>query len=75
MITEFTCGIHDVIHNTIGGDKWVLRLNQYSIAIIEPDGILLKFTDTRVLLSTTDFAEITVLMNNIKKQYKQLQTT
>ena len=72
MITEFTCGIYEVVHNSIGGEKWFLRVSQYVIGIIETDGNLLKFTDTPVLLSTKDLAEITVLMNNIKQQHKQL---
>lgn len=75
MITEFTCGIYEAVFNEAGGQKWFLRVNQYVIGIIEIDGGLLKFTDTPVLLSPKDFAEITVLMNNIKRQYKQLQIT
>jgi hypothetical protein len=75
MITIFKCGIYEAVFNSIGGDKWLLRVNQYVIGIVETDGNLLKFTDTPVLLSTKDFAEITVLMNNIKHQYKQLHPT
>lgn len=72
MITEFTCGIYTAVFNEIGGCKWFLKVNQYVIAIIEPDGGLMKFTDTPAFLSPKDFTEITVLMNNIKRQYKQL---
>lgn len=70
MITEFTCGIYKARFNEIGGPKWFLKVNEYTIGIIEPDG-LLSFTDTPVLLSSNDLIQISVLLNNIKSQYKQ----
>lgn len=75
MITEFTCGIYHAKFNEIGGPKWFLTVNQYTIAIIEPDGKLIRFLDNSPLLTQPDLIEIAVLMNNIKRQYKQLQTT
>jgi hypothetical protein len=75
MQTEFTCGIYTASFNECGGNKWFLKVNTHTLGIIEEDGNLIVFTDTPKYLSINDFAEITVLMNNIKQQYKQLQTT
>jgi hypothetical protein len=74
MQTEFTCGIYKVRFNEIGGHKWFLQVNQHTLGIVECNG-LLKFTDTPVYLSSNDLIEISVLLTNIKRQYKQLQTT
>jgi len=72
MQTEFTCGIYTA---KINAYKWRLETNQHTIAIIDPGGLHLKFTDQPVLLSTTDMLEILVIMEGIKRQYKQLRTT
>lgn len=71
MITEFTCGIYTA---KVNAEKWRLETNHTTIAIIEKDGIAITFTG-RIFLTTDCLVEISVLMNNIKRQYKQLQTT
>lgn len=71
MITEFTCGIH---HAQLAITTWSLMVNNALIGVIEKDGQILKLS-TIILFSPDDLIEIAVLMNNIKRQYKQLQTT
>lgn len=70
--TEFKCGIYKAQES---GIEWVITVNQYTLAIVTIDGINISFTDLRIQLTADDLAEITVLMNNIKRQYKQLQNT
>lgn len=73
MQTEFTCGIFRAIHNT---DHWNVTINRERIATIYIDGSLIQFSDNvRPLFDIDSLIEISVLMNNIKRQYKQLQTT
>lgn len=71
MITEFTCGSFKVHkENTV----WALTINQYPIASIKIDGSIIQYNqETNPMLSIDDLIEIAVLMNNIKRQYKQLQ--
>lgn len=71
MITEFTCGIYSAIY---ASNVWNVRVNRYTVATIHPDGKLMQCSEEyRPLLSVNDLIEIAVLMNNIKRQYKQLQ--
>ena len=70
MITEFNCGVWQVCYNEI----WRLTCNNHCIASIEEDGNSIMF-HTLVRMSEHDLIEIAVLMNNIKRQYKQLQVT
>lgn len=72
MQTEFTCGIYTASFNECGGNKWFLNVNARSLGIIEEDGTLIMFIETPTYFSTKDFSEISELMNNIKRQYKQL---
>lgn len=74
MITEFTCGIYTAAYNEIGGPKWFIKTSgHHMVGIIENDGFLITYTSASPLLSSDDLLEIAVLMNNIKRQYKQLQ--
>jgi hypothetical protein len=68
--TEFTCGIYNArfIRN-----EWDLQSNEHDIATISPDGQLINFI-IFAHLTCDMIIEIAVLMNNIKRQYKQLQT-
>jgi hypothetical protein len=74
MQTEFTCGIFTAIKLN-GYTKWSLRINDEQIALIGIDGSTLAFSGYAQLLDMDMLIEIAVLMNNIKRQYKQLQTT
>lgn len=76
MITEFTCGNnYKAVLNSIGGDKWFLKVENVVLAIIDVDGEYLRPTSLFPALTTShELIEIAVLMNNIKRQYKQLQT-
>lgn len=74
MTTEFTCGIYTAqFYNHAA--KWPLKINDGQIALIEKDGSTISFHEYVPLLTQDDLIEIAVLMNNIKRQYKQLQTT
>lgn len=73
MITEFTCGIY---HAHLMTRRWAVKLNDFTIATISADGELITFPrDYSNNLTQSDLLEILVLMNNIKRQYKQLQIT
>lgn len=71
MITEFTCGIYTA---ELYGDEWGVHANGSAIAIISIDGADVKFLFVNLYVSCDTLIEIAVLMNNIKRQYKQLQT-
>lgn len=73
MITEFTCGIHTA---KIGGAAtyWELYVWPHNIGLIEKDGSAITF-NAKMVMPFDDIIEIAVLMNNIKRQYKQLQNT
>lgn len=75
MITEFTCGIYTATFNSIGGPKWFIKAERHMVGIVDLDGLTIRWVSACPLLSTNDLLEICVLMNNIKRQYKQLQTT
>lgn len=68
MENEFKCGIYSVF-SPGNGMKWSLKVNQYTIGLIEADGTLIRFTANCPLLSMGDLMEISVLMIHIKKQY------
>jgi len=73
MYTEFTCGIYTVSYVDEYG--WRLTANGRIIGGIDTDGALLSFSAGMAIGITTDtLIEIAVLMNNIKRQYKALQT-
>lgn len=76
MQTEFTCGIYTARYGlTRFFAKWTILANNHTIAIVDSNGHLITFKDSiPFLLTVDDLIEITVLMNNIKRQYKQLQT-
>jgi hypothetical protein len=76
MITEFTCGIYTATFHKGGTFNWAITANNYLVAVVDSNGQLVSFKgDTPFLLTQADLIEIAVLMNNIKRQYKQLQTT
>jgi len=74
MITEFTCGIYTATYVQEYG--WRLNANERIIGGIDTDGNLLSFSHGRAIGITQDtLIEIAVLMNNIKRQYTQLQVS
>jgi hypothetical protein len=75
MQTEFTCGIYTATFNECGGNKWFVKIIGQVVALIDEDGLEIRFTAACPPLSKESLIEISVLMNNIKRQYKQLQTT
>lgn len=75
MVTEFTCGIYTANYGGIAAPTWKVTANNYAIAHIGEAGNTIKFTPTNPYLTECCLIEIAVLMNNIKRQYKQLQTT
>lgn len=70
MQTEFTCGIYTAVYNEMGGPKWFIKTTGHFVALVENDGLLIRYTSASPLLSVDDLLEISVLMNNIKRQYK-----
>lgn len=72
MQTEFTCGIYTAVFNEIGAPKWFLKVNNHVVALIDHDGLLMHFSHAGQFLTQDMLIEIAVLMNNIKRQYKQL---
>jgi len=78
MITEFTCGEFGVhkSKNIESGPEWLLTSHKVVVAVIDIEGKYLKPTPLWPNLTTSEeLIEIAVLMNNIKRQYKQLQIT
>lgn len=77
MITEFTCGDFRALW-PCSSMKWGLKIGteieNKILAYIEEDGKLLTPLESFPQLSQEQLIEIAVLMNNIKRQYKQLQT-
>jgi len=70
MQTEFTCGIFKAIYNL---NQWNLTINLETVANIHANGSLIRYSDTcKPLFDIDSLLEIAVLMNNIKRQYKQL---
>jgi hypothetical protein len=74
MQTEFTCGIYTATLNSIGGPKWFVKIIGQVVALINEDGFEIRFTAACPPLSTESLIELTVLMTNIKRQHRQLQT-
>lgn len=72
MITEFTCGVYTATFNECGSPKWFIKTSNHMIGIVECDGSLIIWVSACPCLSIDDLIEIAVLMNNIKRQYKQL---
>ena len=71
MQTEFTCGIYTA---SFTDTNWDLKTNDHAIAIIGPDGTWIRFVKYNAVMDQDMLIEIAVLMNNIKRQYKALQT-
>ena len=73
MQTEFTCGIYTAKYGYTGAFKWAVMANNHLVAVIDSNGTLISFKDGLPFLLTQDcLIEIAVLMNNIKRQYIQL---
>lgn len=73
MITEFTCGIYTAKFGHTGAFKWAVLANDYVVAIISSGADTISFKEgVQPLLTQSCLIEIAVLMNNIKRQYKQL---
>lgn len=71
MQTEFTCGICSALWAN-QDKKWILSVNGLAIGIIHESGECIQYA-TDKFISAESTLEILVLMNNIKRQYKQLQ--
>jgi hypothetical protein len=74
MQTEFTCGIYTASFNECGGPKWFVKTENTSAALIDNDGETIIFLAACPPLTKESLIELAVLMNNIKRQYKQPQT-
>lgn len=75
MITEFSCMIFSAhkSKNIHSGPEWLLTSHKTIIAVIDIEGKYLKPTPLfPTLITGEELIEIAVLMNNIKRQYKQL---
>lgn len=72
MITEFTCGIYQTQYISDDG-KWAIKANEHIIAWVFDKGATILFVNNSPYLTDGDLLEMLVLMNNIKRQYKQLQ--
>lgn len=72
MQTEFTCGIYNALFD---GSEWIVMTisSKRPTAFIDTKGDSIKFS-VHEMLTDGCLIEIAVLMNNIKRQYKQLQT-
>lgn len=75
MQKEFTCGTYKAAYGAGGTTRWHIIAKDRSIAVVEPDGSFINFTELAQPLCDSDLLQILILMNNIKRQYKQLQTT
>jgi hypothetical protein len=71
MQTEFTCGIYTAHHQTL---DWYLKERNTLIGFIKIDGEQMYFVENISYLSEETLRCVSELMNNIKRQYKQLQT-
>lgn len=74
MQTEFTCGIYTAIFHK-NAQKWSLQRDGGQVGLIDYFGDEVHFHSFTLTLKQACLIEIAVLMNNIKRQYKQLQTT
>lgn len=71
MITEFTCGIYKTTQ--YGDGEWGIIGNGSILAIISENGENIRFLFGALYATDTTVLEFLVLMNNIKRQYKQLR--
>lgn len=74
MITEFTCGIYTATFNTIGNPKWFIKANNTVVALVDEDGNLIR-PSVHMYFDSDMLIQLAVLMNNIKRQYTQLQVS
>lgn len=74
MQTEFTCGILDALFIP-HASNWIIYINKTPFAHIDSVGETIKIAPSSPYLIQDTLIELCVLMNNIKRQYKQLQTT
>lgn len=72
MITEFTCGIYTAVFNECGGPHWHIKIVDCVIAIVDADGATIIWCSACPPLTKESLIEVAVLMNNIKRQYIQL---
>lgn len=72
MITEFTCGAITA-NFPQGGIKWAVWVNDTQIGLIEIDGNYIELKEAGTMLNRDSVYEIGIIMDNIKRQYKQLQ--
>lgn len=71
MQTEFTCGIFTA-HLDNPNNRWIIYISESSIGHIIDEGEAIKLYSSTPALTKESLIEIAVLMNNIKRQYKQL---
>lgn len=71
MITEFTCGIYRAIFDGIWWEVKTIS-SKSNTGFIDANGNSIKFSMHEPLTSEC-LIEIAALMNNIKRQYKQLK--
>lgn len=67
MQTEFTCGICRALWPS-SDMQWMLKVNNVSFGYIAQNGSSVQFT-TQHFINYETMIEISVLMNDIKKQY------
>lgn len=71
MITEFTCGIFKAEKGQL---CWSVFILNKLVAIIDHEGETVEFNSELPPTTQSSLIELAALMNNIKRQYKQLQT-
>lgn len=71
MQTEYTCGIYTAHYQTL---DWYLKERNTLIGYIRKDGEQMYFVENISYHSEDTLRSISELMNNIKRQYKQLQS-
>lgn len=72
MQTEFTCGIYTANYQTL---DWYIKERTTLIGYIKKEGEYMYFVENISYHSEDTLRSISTLMNNIKRQYNQLQTT
>lgn len=72
MITEFTCGAYVAVKAT--DSEWIIKQETVHIGYINEQGELMYFVHNISYWPEQMLRSIADLMNNIKRQYKQLQT-
>lgn len=71
MQTEFTCGIYKAKYEN---SEWAVTEGVLPIATIDAKGKYLSLDYATLMLEEYELIAIAVLMNNIKRQYKQQQS-